>query len=263
METTKAQAGHADEDDENDGSEVVYAYTIEAAGTPTGDDSKAKGVADSFKLEPTVTVDESKVGTGGVADIRAWLSPQPADKDADINTLLSYLKKPVTDPEATDPDGRILNFAECVTYLLFPYLNCGAHPAWTTRIAIANTSSDDGVFGLSGGAVEQSGSVVLHAFPRSIPTADGASGRVPEAKVMEVASSLAAGDTVSFTCSQGMLARLEGYAIARAGFRHAHGVAFILINFMQGASVDVAFSYLALVIPDPEFGGQRAASLGQ
>ncbi len=263
LETTKAQAGHADEDDENDGSEVVYAYTIEAAGTPTGDDSKAKGVADSFKLEPTVTVDESKVGTGGVADIRAWLSPQPADKDADINTLLSYLKKPVTDPEATDPDGRILNFAECVTYLLFPYLNCGAHPAWTTRIDIANTSSDDGVFGVSGGAVEQSGSVVLHAFPRSIPTADGASGRVPEAKVMEVASNLAAGDTVSFTCSQGMLARLEGYAIARAGFRHAHGVAVILINFMEGASVDVAFSYLALVIPDPEFGGQRAASLGQ
>ena len=122
LETTKAQAGHADEDDDNDGSEVVYAYTIEAAGTPTGDDSKVKGVADSFKLEPTVTVDESKVGTGGVADIRAWLSPQPADKDADINTLLSYLKMPVTDPKATDPDGRILNFAECVTYLLFPYL---------------------------------------------------------------------------------------------------------------------------------------------
>ena len=43
LETTKAQAGHAEEDDENDGSEVVYAYTIEAAGTPTGDDSKVKG----------------------------------------------------------------------------------------------------------------------------------------------------------------------------------------------------------------------------
>ena len=263
LETTKAQAGHADEDADNDGSEVVYAYTIEAAGTPTGDDSKAEGVADFFKIEPAVTVEASKVRTGGVADIRAWLSPQPADKDADINTVLSYLKMPVTDPKATGPDGGIINFSECVTYLLFPYLNCGAYPSWDTRIAIANTSMDDGVFGLSRGAVEQSGSVVLHGFPRSIPTFDGSSGQVPASMTVEVTSSLAAGDTVSFNCSEGMLAGFEGYAIARAGFRHAHGMAFIRINFMQGASVDIAHSYLALVIPDPEFGGQRPPASGE
>ena len=52
LETTEAQAGHADEDAENDGSQVVYAYMIEAAGTPTANDSKAKGVADSFKIAP-------------------------------------------------------------------------------------------------------------------------------------------------------------------------------------------------------------------
>ena len=174
------------------------------------------------------------MGSGGIADIRAFLSPAPADGDADVGTVLSYVMAPVTDPEATDPEGRILNFTQCVTYLLFPYLNCGSYPDWTTRIAIANTTGDDEVFGLGGGAVEQSGSVVLHAFPRSIPTADGASGLVPEAKVMEVTSSLAAGDTVSFNCNEGMLARFEGYAIARTGFRHAHGMAMILINFMQG-----------------------------
>ena len=261
LETTEAQAGHADEDAENDGSQVVYAYMIEAAGTPTANDSKAKGVADSFKIESAVTVDASKVGSGGIADIRAFLSPAPADGDADVGTILSYVMPPVTDP-MTDM-GDFLNFSQCVTYLLFPYLNCGAYPNWTTAIAIANTTRDDGVFGLSGGAVEQSGSVMLHAFPRSIPAADGSSGRVPEAMVMEVASSLAAGDTVSFTCSQGMLAGFEGYAIARAGFRHAHGVAFILINFTQGASMDVAHGYLALVIPDPEFGGQRAPASGE
>ena len=263
LETTEAQAGHADEDAENDGSQVVYAYMIEAAGTPTANDSKAKGVADSFKLAPKVAVDAAKVGAGGVADIGAFLSPV-ADKDTNLATTLSYVMNIVTDPKAGDsPRGAILNFTQCVTYLLFPYLNCGSYPNWTTRIAIANTTGDDGVFGLSGGAVEQSGSVMLHAFPRSIPTADDASGLVPEAKVMEVTSSLAAGDTVSFNCSEGMLAGFEGYAIARAGFRHAHGVAFILIKFMQGASVDVAFSYLALVIPDPEFGGQRAPASGE
>ena len=260
LETTAAQLDGSAQDEDNNGGEVVYAYTIESDGETN--DNAMKQI-ESFKLAPKVAVDAAKVGSGGIADIRAFLSPAPADGDADVGTVLSYVMAPVTDPEATDPEGRILNFTQCVTYLLFPYLNCGSYPDWTTRIAIANTTGDDEVFGLGGGAVEQSGSVVLHAFPRSIPTADGASGLVPEAKVMEVTSSLAAGDTVSFNCNEGMLARFEGYAIARTGFRHAHGMAMILINFMQGASVDVAFSYLALVIPDPEFRGQRAPASGE
>ena len=111
------------------------------------------------------------MGSGGIADIRAFLSPAPADGDADVGTILSYVMPPVTDP-MTDM-GDFLNFSQCVTYLLFPYLNCGAYPNWTTAIAIANTTRDDGVFGLSGGAVEQSGSVMLHAFPGAsrLPTA--------------------------------------------------------------------------------------------
>ena len=242
--------------EENDGADVTYAYSIDNA---TG----AGGAMDSFEIPITVVTGDITLGSGGIADIRAFLSPAPADDDADLDSVLSYVMSPVTDPEATDPEGRILNFTQCVTYLLFPYLNCGAYPDWTTLIAIANTTRDDGVFGLGGGAAEQSGSVVLHAFPRSIPAFDGTSGRVPEVEVTEITSSLAAGDTVSFTCSEGMLAGIEGYAIARAGFRHAHGVAFILINSIQGASVDVAFSYLALVIPDPEFGGQRSPASGE
>ena len=246
------------------GETVTYIYAATAEGRTGAGDKSVTTEAESFKIEFMVEVDPDKVGAGSIADIRAWLGPAGKSGDDDDRTsVLSYLTMPETDPAATDPDGRILNFTQCVTYLLFPYLNCGAYPNWTTRIAIANTTGDDGVFGLSGGAVEQSGSVVLHAFPRSIPTFDGSSGRVPPAKVMEVVSSLAAGDTVSFNCSQGMLARFEGYAIARTGFRHAHGMAMILINSTRGASVDVAFSYLALVIPDPEFGGQRAPASGE
>ena len=246
------------------GERVTYRYDKLAAGITGAGDKDVTTESDSFKIEFMVEVDPDKVGSGGIADIRAWLGPAgKSGDDDDRGSVLSYLTMPDTDPAATDPDGRILNFSQCVTYLLFPYLNCGAYLNWTTAIAIANTTKDDGVFGLSGGAVEQSGSVVLHAFPRSIPAADGTSGRVPEAMVVEVASSLPAGDTVSFTCSQGMLAGFEGYAIAKAGFRHAHGVAVILINSMQGASLDMANGYLALVIPDPEFGGQRAPASGE
>ena len=246
------------------GERVTYRYDKLVAGITGAGDKDVTTESDSFKIEFMVEVDPDKVGSGGIADIRAWLGPAgKSGDDDDRGSVLSYLTMPDTDPAATDPDGRILNFSQCVTYLLFPYLNCGAYLNWTTAIAIANTTRDDGVFGLSGGAVEQSGSVVLHAFPRSIPAADGSSGRVPEAMVVEVASSLAAGDTVSFTCSQGMLAGFEGYAIARAGFRHAHGVAIVLINSPRGASLDVAHGYLALVIPDPEFGGQRAPASGE
>ena len=246
------------------GEMVTYRYDKLAAGITGAGDKDVTTESDSFKIEFMVEVDPDKVGSGGIADIRAWLGPAgKSGDDDDRGSVLSYLTMPNTDPAATDPDGRILNFSQCVTYLLFPYLNCGAYLNWTTAIAIANTTRDDGVFGLSGGAVEQSGSVVLHAFPRSIPAADGTSGRVPEAMVVEVATSLAAGDTVSFTCSQGILAGFEGYAIARTGFRHAHGVAIILINSTRGASLDVAHGYLALVIPDPEFGGQRAPASGE
>ena len=69
---------------------------------------------------------------------------------------------------------------------------------------------------------------------------------------MELTESLAAGDTYSTTCST-VMPGFAGYAIARAGFRHAHGVAFVLGSFDGGATIDLAHGYLALVIPDPEF----------
>ena len=80
---------------------------------------------------------------------------------------------------------------------------------------------------------------------------------------MELTESLAAGDTYSTTCSQ-VMPGFAGYAIARAGFRHAHGVAFVLGSFDGGATIDLAHGYLALVIPDPEFDNRgRGASSGE
>ena len=61
-----------------------------------------------------------------------------------------------------------------------------------------------------------------------------------------------------------MLAGMQGYAIVKAGFRHAHGMAFVT-NSASGA-VDAVHGYVALVIPDPEFGGEnedRAAAEGE
>ena len=147
-----------------------------------------------------------------------------------------------------------------------PYLTCGDNDNWTTAIAIANTTLDDGVFGISGGAAAQSGNIMLHAFPRSMMGEDGMM-MMHDPMSMELTESLAAGDTYSTTCSS-VMPGFAGYAIAKAGFRHAHGVAFVLGMFDGGASIDLAHGYLALVIPDPEFdnAGRGVASgetLGQ
>ena len=246
------------EDNTDDGSMVTYDYTIENAAGSAGE-------MDSFAIPITVVTGDIDAGGGGIADIWAFLSPQPADDDADIGTVLSYVKNPVTDPETAD--GDFLNIAECVTYLLFPYITCGAHADWDTGIAIANTTMDDGIFGLSSGATAQSGAITMYAFPTGTKTAHNATdlGYTGEPTMTMLSGGLAAGDSIAMTCSSNAaLAGMQGYAIVKAGFRHAHGMAFVT-NSASGA-VDAVHGYVALVIPDPEFGGMnedRAAAEGE
>ena len=252
-----------DSDEENDGSEVTYAYSIgDASGAAAG----VAGEMDSFSIPITVVTGDIDSGAGGIADIWAFLSPGPADDDADIGMVLSYVMNPVTDPDSDE--GDFLNVAECVTYLLFPYITCGAHADWDTGIAIANTTMDDGIFGLSAAATAQRGSVIMYAFPTGEKTADDystAMGYTGDPTMAMLSGGLAAGDSLAMTCSSNeMLAGMQGYAIVKAGFRHAHGMAFVT-NSASGA-VDAVHGYVALVIPDPEFGGEnadRAAAEGE
>ena len=74
-------------DEDNDGSMVTYDYEIDVDG-PNG----AGGVMDSFAIPITVVTGDIASGAGGIADIWAILSPQPADKDENVGTVLSYVK---------------------------------------------------------------------------------------------------------------------------------------------------------------------------
>ena len=260
-DVTEAGVGETS-DEENDGSMVTYAYSIQDA-------TESMGVMDSFEIPITVVTGDIASGAGGIADIWGILGPQPADDDADVGTVLSYLKDAVTDPETVM--GDFLNIGECVTYLLFPYVTCSRVEEmdgekvllddWTTAMAIANTTLDDGIFGISDGATPQSGNIMLYTFPRSMMNDDGMM-MMADPGAHEVASSLAAGDTWSDTCSN-IVPGFNGYIIAKAGFRQGHGVAFVLGMFPGGAGIDVAHGYLGLVIPDPEFGGDRAPVAGE
>ena len=220
-------------------------------------------VKNSFKISPKVNVDPKKTGMGGLGDVWAQLWPEKGKED--IATVLSYAT-----PVETKDDGYFVNVTECVTYLLFPFLTCGAQADWTTGIAVANTSMDDEVFPVNSGAAAQGGSVMIHAYPKSTADEKAAVGHNSSPEELAdpistgISGNLGAGDSVAITCNtHPMLAGFEGYAIVRAAFRHAHGMAFVLGNFMDGAAIDVAHGYIALVIPDPEFAGADGAPIGR
>ena len=239
---------------------AVYSFqgvVNEEAGQVSHDDVK-----NVFTVAPMVMVDTDKTGMGGVSDVWAQLWPE---KDDDTATKLSYAT-----PVETKDEGYFVNVTECVTYLLFPFLTCGAQADWTTGIAIANTSLDDDAFPVNAGAAPQGGSIMIHAYPKSSPAEKAAMGHNSSPEMLAdpisatLSGNLAAGDTMAMTCNtHPMLAGFEGYAIVRAGFRHAHGMAFVLGNFMDGAAIDVAHGYVALVVPDPEFAGASGAPIGR
>ena len=275
-----------DRDDEDDTPDDLSATLMfVSAGDKIGDDEakhyavyRFAGVADDgvadtkehdrltnvFTVSPMVTVDVDEAGKGGVSD--AWAQLWPGAKtgdDDDRATVLSY-----SHHVETKDEGFFVNVSECVTYLLFPYITCGAHTDWDTGITIANTTMDDGIFGISEGATAQRGSVTIYAYPTGdknvdYSTGDGYTGKPA---VSMISGGLAGGDSIAMNCSgDPMLAGMQGYAIVKAGFRHAHGMAFVQ-HILSSGAVDAVHGYIALVIPDPEFGGpneNRAAAEGE
>ena len=103
---------------------------------------------------------------------------------------------------------------------------------------------------------------MLHAFPRSVMGEDG---------MMTMHDPMRMELTEEPGCRRHLLDHLQHHHARvcrlchrQAGFRHAHGVAFVLGSFDGGATIDLAHGYLALVIPDPEFDNRgRGASSGE
>ena len=245
------------------GTDAVYTYEeIVAEGADTGvsvgyghDDT-----ADSFEIAATVQVGAGALATTKPADVWAFLHPDVASETARYIEL-SYAggsAVAVTDENADDPNlvpGEFLNLADCVSYLLFPYVTCGSSDDWTTGLAISNTSLDEALFADvelkkdqtdRGGAVSQSGPVYIHAYPMSSKAVDGSSGTLPESSTEMVTPKLMAGDTIAFTCQQVISG--DGYLIAEAHFRNAYGMAFAFGSFGGTGIFDVAHGYTAMVI---------------
>ena len=243
----------------SNGKVVVYNYT-RVASYVTNDpndplleiDVPFKVEARSFKITPTKT---TFMGDASV-DISAQLYPDARrgtdGEKLNLDSELSF-EHPLQAPDKGNGEDWLV-ISECVTYLLYPFVTCGATPGWSTGISVSNTTADANIFGAFDATTEQNGSVVLYGFPKErilSEVEDEDEEPTVEAIVDTITDDMKAGETMTFDCGNTMMAGMEGYAIIRAGFQHARGMAFVLGNFADGAGVDVSHGYMAEVINDP------------
>ena len=244
-------------DSSSSGSIVVYDYKrVDTYETGTTDDNKTQDLDESigklsakrsFEISPSKT---TFMGDASI-DITAMLHPMARrgtdGEKLNLDSELSF-EHPAEAPEKGNGDDWLV-ISECVTYLLYPFITCGATPGWSTGISVSNTTADGNIFGAFDEVTEQMGSVVMYGFPRG--QAAPAEGESVQPVVSTISSNLMAGDTITLDCGNTTMAGMEGYAIIRAGFQHARGMAFVLGNFADGAGVDVSHGYMAEVIDDP------------
>jgi hypothetical protein len=151
----------------------------------------------------------------------------------------------VTTASSSAPEPRFLDTSSpknvftigiCRTVLLFPFVT--NQSGFDTGIALSNTSTDPF------GTVPQAGSCSLNWFGAAAPATPTTTPVVATATSATVLASIT-------------VPGFQGYMIAICNFQYAHGFAFI----SDVGARNLAMGYLALVIPDPNVIGSRAANI--
>jgi len=162
----------------------------------------------------------------------------------------------------------VVDFTDCVTSLLFPYINTfkagsayGAFSNFGTGVDFANTTWDpfatpaacDPSTGIGctypdmakGSAIPQSGSCTLYLYPSDESTV-----------AVFVTPTISAGGSYAFDVGSVVpgFAGKTGYGIAICGFQNAYGYAEIYDNMaVVPPNPNATLAYLAYIIPDPAF----------
>jgi len=152
----------------------------------------------------------------------------------------------------------VVEFTDCMTTLLYPYLVNDGH-GWDTGIAVSNTTLDpfnvpsalDTPSGPNpldlqpyygkGSAVQQTGPCTYYLF---------ANGTQPW-YAWYTTPAVAPGSTYAFDMGAKLGVGVAGYAIAVCDFQNAHGYAFI--TYALFGADGVAANYLADVLPSPQW----------
>jgi hypothetical protein len=174
----------------------------------------------------------------------------------------------------------VVTFSDCVTNLLFPYINAyiagskyGAFANFGTGIVVANTTTDP--FGLKpetalGTAAPQSGTCTFYLYPSA--TAYNSSGQPTSVTLGTpvapyVTPTIPSGGTIVFDVASAVpaFAGDEGYGIAICQFQNGVGYAEIYDNYGLPGAPTATLAYLAYVIPNPTFYHRSPAgdSLGE
>ena len=205
--------------------------------------------ARSFDITPTKHTFSGAQTLGVTAMLYPQANIDSRGEKSDLATVLSFAADPVVPIKDKKPVTEWLVLGDCVTYLLYPFVTCGGTAGWSTGITVSNTSADGNVFGAFDESKEQSGSVIMYGFPQGQEAP--AEGEMVEPVVSTLSTNLMAGDTIVADCGDTTMAGMNGYAIIKANFQHARGMAFVFGNFRDGAGVDVSHGYMAEMISDP------------
>ena len=220
-------------------------------------------------------VDATNTGVveGGVLFFRFWSDgPLPPNQgllgQIWATVSLTDLEETAVPPDmpyfttAETPELSVVEFSDCVTKLLFPYINTyqannlSPFSHFGTGIDFANTTWDPwnptlnpGVYPdeEKGSAVPQSGSCSVYLYPADESTTQ-----------VFVTPTISAGGSFAFDVASSVpgFAGQTGYAIAVCGFQNAYGFAEIYDNFGPLVGYNdpgATLGYLAYIIPNPAF----------
>jgi hypothetical protein len=186
-----------------------------------------------------------------------------------ITATVSYAPNPPTSdipnfvPTAEPTSATVVNFYDCVTNLLFPFvtnLMAGGGTAWNnlgTELFVANTTADPfnttgaklaSPLEVAGAAVPQSGACTFWLFPNKDNKWDGLAGAV----AAWTSPTVQPGATIGFDLgSIPAFAGMTGYVFAQCDFQNAHGVEYVDDNYGLGEP-GYAAAFDAIVIPTVE-----------
>jgi hypothetical protein len=207
----------------------------------------------------TVNTSSGATAKNAVFRFRMWSGPLPAGLPPITATvsLTDALPSaaPLDMPYFTYNETPVLNaveFSDCVTYMLFPYVNAYigggtyAFANFGTGIDFANTTMDP--FGSDpatapGSAVPQSGSCTFYMYAANGNTI-----------TPYVTPTIPAGQSFAFDVGSTVAGANgnTGYAIAICNFQNAYGFEEIYDNYGIGAPT-LTFGFNAYILPNPAF----------
>ncbi len=212
------------------GENALYSFT-----TPSqaGSDNTVETYTFNWTFTGSATPAAGQIGVGLSTLPNSIMALQAQEQPPDASPFTALPR--FADPLRTAFD--VVQYVDCVTNLLFPWVGSLPSFGYDTGIAIANTGYDVGA--INPPTVGDPGVIKFYFYPQTF-------GAAPVAPTPVTTSVIVPGDTYA-TPFSAFGAQKFGYLIAVCDFRFGHGFAYITQGTI-GGTLDTAQGYLALVL---------------